>query len=180
MQKATFGAAALALLLALPAAAQSPMVKDLPVAEPDPDPEIIKVYDDDTLKPAEIRQCLRDDMAIADMEAKVADYEQTLKTFRGQIHNLGDNLDRRRKQIDGTDPDAVAEYNRRVERHASMIERYYDKFLPNLEGRQQKLNAAIDAYNADCATKSYFEEDWVEAVKELGIEDPRKVADGGK
>ena len=74
----------------------------------------------------------------------------------------------------------MAEYNRRVERHASMIERYYDKFLPNLEGRQEKLNAAIDAYNENCATKSYFEEDWLEAVDELGIEDPRKVADGGK
>lgn len=171
-------AGAMALLLALPAMAQSPQTEEGPAAEPDP--EIIKVYDENTLKPEDIRACLNSDMAIADMEAKVTDYEATLTVFRQQIADLGADLDRRRKQIDGTDPEAVAEYNRRVDRHAEMIDRYNQKFVPNLTARRNRLNDAIDAYNRDCADKAYFEEDWLEAVAELGIEDPRATAGGGR
>ncbi|ANK80453.1 MAG: hypothetical protein TEF_06320 [Rhizobiales bacterium NRL2] len=173
-------AGAMALLLALPAAAQSQKAEDGPAADANPAPEIIKVYDENTLKPEDIRACLKSDLAIADMETRVADYEDTLTSFRQQIADLGEDLDRRRKQIDGTDPEAVAEYNRRVDRHADMIDRYNEKFVPNLTDRRKRLNEAIDTYNRDCAEKAYFEEDWLEAVAELGIEDPRATAGGGK
>lgn len=176
----TFPAGVLACLLALAVPALAQNAKDGGKAAAEPAPDVIKVYDDNTLKPEDIRACLKSDAAISDMEAKLDDYKKTVADFRAKIDELAAELDRRRKQIDGTDPDAVADYNRRVDRHAEMVERYNGSFLPNLKGRRKKLNAAIETYNSDCAEKSYFEEDWLAAVKELGIEDPRPKAGGGK
>lgn len=142
--------------------------------------DVIKVYDENTLTPDAIRKCLRTDQGIVRMEEKLAEYEATLAGFLKQISDLADDLDKRRKQIDGTDPKAVDIYNKRVDRHRNMIERYNTKFLPTLADRKTKLNTAISTYNSDCADKAYFEEDWLAAIAELGVEDPRPQAGGGK
>ncbi len=150
-------------------------------AEPEaPKVDVVKVYEEGTLTPDDIRKCLQTDLDIKDMEVKLAAYEQTLTDYRKQIADLADDLDRRRKQIDGTDPKAVDIYNKRVDRHRNMIDRYNTKFLPTLTERKTRLNSGIDTYNNDCADKSYFEEDWLAAVEEMGIEDPRPQAGGGK
>ncbi|WP_416897549.1 MAG: hypothetical protein ACMVY4_19110 [Minwuia sp.] len=145
-----------------------------------PEAEVIKIYDENTLTPDDIRACLKTDQDIVAMEAQLADYEKTLAGFQQEIRDLAADLDRRRKQIDGTDAKAVDAYNKRVDRHGAMIDRYNTRFLPTLAERRSKLNAAIDTYNTDCADKAYFEEDWLAAVEEMGIEDPRAQAGGGK
>jgi len=144
------------------------------------DAEVIKIYDENTLKPADIRTCLKLDQDIVRQEKQLAEYEQTLFAFKTDIEELAADIDERRKKIDGTDAKAVDAYNRRVDRHRAMIDRYNQKFLPTLSDRRARLNGAIDTYNSDCAEKAYFEEDWVAAVEELGIKDPRAEAGGGK
>jgi septal ring factor EnvC (AmiA/AmiB activator) len=146
----------------------------------DPDAEVIKIYDENTLKPEDITACLQTDQDIVRQEQQLVDYEQTLSDFKADIEKLAADMDRRRKQIDGSDAKAVDVYNKRVDRHRAMIDRYNQKFLPTLAERRGKLNDSIDAYNSGCADKSYFEEDWLASVAELGIDDPRPEAGGGK
>lgn len=169
---------AIAGLMLLPGMALSQTAATETAAEPEA--EVIKIYDENTLKPEDITRCLRTDQAIVRQEKQLADYEKTLLDFKTEIEDLAADLDERRKQIDGSDPKAVDAYNKRVDRHRAMIERYNDKFLPTLADRRTKLNASIDQYNTGCADKSYFEEDWLAAVEALGIEDPRPAAGGGK
>ncbi|WP_417515423.1 hypothetical protein [Minwuia sp.] len=160
--------------------AQTATVNKSPVASEAPEPEVIKIYDENTLTPDNIRTCLTTDRDIADMEKKLAEYEITLENFKKEISALTDDMDKRRKQIDGTDPKAVDAYNARVDRHRAMIDRYNQKFLPTLAERRARMNKSIDFYNQNCADKAYFEDDWVAIVEELGIEDPRPQAGGGK
>lgn len=149
-------------------------------ATAEPEADVIKIYDEDTLKPEDIRKCLKTDQDIVRQEQQLAEYEQTLVDFKTDIEKLASDLDKRRKQIDGSDPKAVDTYNKRVDRHRAMIDRYNQKFLPTLSERRTALNGSIDAYNSNCADKAYFEEDWLAAVEELGIKDPRPSAGGGK
>jgi Skp family chaperone for outer membrane proteins len=144
------------------------------------DAEVIKVYDAGTLKPADIRACLRQDQRLGDLEKRLADYQASMATHRERITALEKELDRRRKQIDGTDPEAVKVYNARVERHRTMIDTYNDEMLPTLERRREQLNQLVRDYNRDCADKSYFEDDWQAALTELGVSDPRPSGSGGK
>lgn len=150
------------------------------VAPEEPDAEVIKIYDENTLKPEDITACLKTDQDIVRQEQKLGDYELTLADFKADIEKLAADMDKRRKQIDGSDAKAVDAYNKRVDRHRSMIDRYNQKFLPTLAERRARLNTSIDQYNSNCADKSYFEEDWLAAVQQLGIDDPRPEAGGGK
>lgn len=172
------GLAAIAVIAVLPGIALSQSSTSEGTQEPEA--EVIKVYDENTLKPSDITKCLKTDQSIIRQESQLADYEKTLLDFKTEIEELAADLDKRRKQIDGSDPKAVDAYNRRVDRHRAMIERYNEKFLPTLAERRSKLNTSIDQYNNGCADKSYFEEDWLAAVEEMGIEDPRPQAGGGK
>lgn len=167
-----------AALLCFQAQAQTPAAET--PAESEPDTEVIKIYDENTLKPADIRACLKSDQDIDRQEEQLAEYEATVAKFKNQIEDLADELDERRKEIDGTDAKAVDAYNKKVDRHRTMIDRYNEKFLPTLAQRRARLNEAIDFYNANCAGKAYFEDDWLAAVSEMGIEDPRPQAGGGK
>lgn len=162
-----------AMALAGPAAAQKS-------ADPAQDAEVIKVYDAGTLKPADIRACLRQDQRLGDLEKRLTDYQASMTAHRSRITALEKELDRRRKQIDGTDPAAVKEYNARVERHRTMIDTYNEEMLPTLDRRRDQLNQLVKDYNAACADKSYFEEDWQAALAELGMKDPRPSKSGGK
>ena len=171
------------ILLVLGALIAMPLGLQAQTAEGDqqePDAEVIKIYDENTLKPEDIRACLKTDQDIVRQEQQLADYEETVLEFKTEIEELAADLDKRRKQIDGSDSKAVDAYNRRVDRHRAMIDRYNNKFIPTLTSRREKLNAAIDQYNTGCADKSYFEEDWLAAVDEMGIQDPRPQAGGGK
>lgn len=172
----TMVAASAFLLLPAVALAQSTSAEQ----SSEPDAEVIKIYDEDTLKPEDITACLKTDQDIVRQEQQLADYEQTLVDFKADIEKLAADLDKRRKQIDGSDAKAVDVYNKRVDRHRAMIDRYNQKFLPTLSERRINLNTAIDQYNTNCADKAYFEEDWLAAVEALGIEDPRPAAGGGK
>ena len=162
-----------AMALVGPAAAQK-------AAAPVQDAEVIKVYDKGTLKPVDIRACLRQDQRLRDLEKRLSDYQASLASHRSRITALEKELDRRRKQIDGTDPAAVKEYNARVERHRTMIDTYNEEMLPTLDRRRDQLNQLVKDYNAACADKSYFEEDWQAALAELGMKDPRPSKSGGK
>ncbi len=142
--------------------------------------EVIKVYEAGTLTPADIRACLRQDQRLADLEKRLGTYQTSMTTYRSRISALEADLDKRRKQIDGTDPAAVKEYNTRVERHRKMIDTYNDEMLPTLDRRRDQLNQLVKDYNAGCADKSYFEQDWQAALAELGMKDPRPSKSGGK
>jgi len=144
------------------------------------DADVIKVYEAGTLQPADIRACLRQDQRLADLEKRLGDYQASMASHRTRITALEKDLDRRRKQIDGTDPSVVKEYNARVERHRAMIDTYNDEMLPTLDRRRDQLNKLVQDYNAGCADKSYFEEDWQAALTELGVRDPRPSKSGGK
>lgn len=149
-------------------------------SDPGQEPEVKKVYGKDTLTPAQIRDCLRLSRELDDREQKVADYEKTLTDYREKIAGLADDLQRRRQTVDGEDPKAVNEYNADIDRHRKMIETYNEQFLPTLEQRQSELNQQVGTYNADCADKAYFEDDWQAALKELDMEDPREEKGGGR
>ena len=169
-----------AAFMAFQAQAQTPVVNQPAQSGTQAETEVIKIYDENTLKPADIRTCLKLDQDIVRQEKQLAEYEQTLFAFKTDIEELAADIDERRKQIDGTDAKAVDAYNRRVDRHRAMIDRYNQKFLPTLTERRANLNQAIDSYNTNCAGKAYFEDDWLAAVAEMGIEDPRPQAGGGK
>ncbi len=159
------------VLLASPATAQQKASENA---------EVIKVYEAGTLTPADIRACLRQDQRLADLEKRLASYQASMTSYRNRISALEADLDKRRKQIDGTDPEAVKEYNARVERHRTMIDTYNDEMLPTLDQRRDQLNKLVSDYNGRCADKSYFEDDWQAALTELGIPDPRPTKSGGK
>ncbi|MDF1721379.1 MAG: hypothetical protein P1U65_11955 [Minwuia sp.] len=163
--------AAATVLLAGPAMAQQTATGNA---------EVIKVYEQGTLTPADIRACMRQDQRLVDQEKRLVAYQQSMTTYRERIRALEADLDKRRKQIDGTDPAAVTEYNTRVERHRTMIDTFNDEMLPTLDQRRDQLNKLVSDYNARCADKSYFEEDWQAALAELGIADPRPTKSGGK
>lgn len=144
------------------------------------DAEVIKVYEDGTLTPADIRACLRQDQRLADLEKRLVTYQASMTSYRERISALEADLDNRRKQIDGTDPAAVKEYNTRVERHRKMIDTFNEEMLPTLDQRRDQLNKLVTDYNGRCADKSYFEDDWQAALTELGVPDPRPSKSGGK
>lgn len=169
-----------AAFMAFQAQAQTPVVNQPAQSGTQGETEVIKIYDENTLKPADIRACLKSDQDIVRQEEQLAEYEATVAKFTKQIEDLVADMDKRRKEIDGTDPKAVDAYNKKVDRHRTMIDRYNQKFLPTLTERRANLNAAIDFYNTNCAGKAYFEDDWLAAVAEMGIEDPRPQAGGGK
>ena len=138
--------------------------------------ESVKKYDAQTMRPEDIRKCLKDGQKLDQQEQAGADYRATVTEFLGKINKLTESLKLQRVEIDNTDADAVKDYNSRVENQQQMIARYKERMLPQLNQREAQLSKSIERYNKRCSGKKYFEDDWVAAVKELGIEDPRDAA----
>lgn len=138
--------------------------------------EVIKTYDAQTMRPEDIRKCLERGEKLNQQEKAKDDYSLTVQQYLGKITKLGEGLKRQRLEIDNTDPDAVKKYNDRIQEHASMIDRYNTRMVPQLVSRQEQLAKDVARYNKQCSGKKYFEDDWVAAVKELGIADPRSAA----
>lgn len=138
--------------------------------------EVIKTYDAQTMRPEDIRKCLERSQKLNQQEQAKDDYRSTVQQYLEKITKLGEGLKRQRLEIDNTDPDAVKKYNDRIQEHASMIDRYNTRMAPQLVSRQEQLAKDVARYNKQCSGKKYFEDDWVAAVKELGIADPRSAA----
>ena len=138
--------------------------------------EVVKTYDAQTMRPEDIRKCLERSQKLNQQEQAKDDYRATVQQYLGKITKLGENLKRQRLEIDNTNPDAVKKYNDRIQEHANMIDRYNTRMVPQLVSRQDQLAKDVARYNKQCSGKKYFEDDWVAAVKELGIADPRNTA----
>jgi len=117
---------------------------------------------------------------MGDLEKRLTAYQACMTDHRSSITALETGLGRRRRQIYVPYPSAVMEFNARVEGLRTMLDTYNDEMLPALDRRRDQLNQLVKDYNADCADKSYFEEDWQAALAELGMKDPRPSKSGGK
>ncbi len=60
--------------------------------------------------------------------------------------------------VDVYSQSSVDEFNKKVERHGDLVDRYNGR-LPLVNQKITARNEAVDTYNSACAEKAYFEDD---------------------
>ena len=94
--------------------------------------------------------------------------EVVLQQRADQIDQMGRSLDSRQSRVDVSSKASVDAYNREVDRHRKAVAEYNDG-TPPFNARVAAFNNRLQGFNANCAGKSYYEDDMQMARTALGI-----------
>jgi hypothetical protein len=120
------------------------------------------------LKPEDLRSCLQQEAALNELGELVDAEEVVLQKRAEQIDQMGRSLDSRKARVDVYSKASVDAYNREVDRHRKVVAEYNDG-TPPFNARVADFNNRLQGFNANCAGKSYYEDDMQMARTALGI-----------
>lgn len=120
------------------------------------------------LKPDDLRACLQQEAAINELGELIDADEVALQKRAEQIDQMGRSLDNRQARVDVYSKASVDAYNREVDRHRKAVAEY-NLATPVFNARAADFNNRVQGFNANCAGKSYYEDDMQTARAALGM-----------
>jgi len=144
---------ALLLLTSMPAHASPQRFKPMPENPAD------KVYDEQTLQPAKIADCLRREQSLLKRVRDMKKEEQQLTQQASRVQQMGEKLKALETRLNPDDAVAMDDFRFRVDvyRHA---EQQYNEHATAFNQRLSALKTDQHHYNSKCADKQYYEDDY--------------------
>jgi len=117
-----------------------------------------KKYDENTLTPEQLAQCLILEKEMEKSGAEVEKEYALLRSEENDVTRFREAILSRKGSIDMSDSDAVSSFNKDVQEYNVRRDRYnaHAEEYRELADRQQ---AMTNKYNMQCASRKYYEED---------------------
>lgn len=138
-----------------------------------------KSYDENTLKPEQLKQCVllgnqldESEKIIAEQNIKVDAQVNLLSSMESEVNNL-DNYLKSNRKTKFTSQAEVDAFNKVVKKFNDIVSRYnleLDRYKGFEAPYNQKINthnAIVDRFQSECAGKSYYMDDWSGNILDL-------------
>lgn len=106
----------------------------------------------------ELRFCVNHDGRLENLEQAISELEGAAASGRLQLEASERALADAKAGVDVYSEQSVDGFNRLVDRHAELVDRYNAR-LPLVNEKIAERNEAVHTYNTVCAEKAYYEDD---------------------
>ncbi|MDH4183284.1 MAG: hypothetical protein OEV92_03610 [Nitrospinota bacterium] len=125
-----------------------------------------KIYNEKTLRPEELKNCLVMEKKIKLQADELAKARGKLDEEKAKIEMENKRIQEKKKKLDRKNAadvrdfnKAVADLNKRIDKHGAAAKKYNE----SAQGQREMAKR----YNTECSSKSYYDSDMKEAQKSL-------------
>ena len=111
----------------------------------------------------ELRVCVKREADMHQAKAELMKRSALIEAEAARIEKLGAKLDEYRPKLDHESDVEIDAFNALIEQHKAWVEAHNAQ-LPDERARESAANTLIEAFNADCAKRKYYDRD-MDAIK---------------
>jgi len=127
-----------------------------------------KSYGPEVLTQSQLKECLVAQDAIDAVEDDLAGRDGELEKARLDLEARGREIDDARATVDRYSKADVDNFNAMIDSHET-ARVSFNAGIDARNGLAEDLNQKVDAFNARCGSKSYYEDDMAAARRALGL-----------
>lgn len=120
-----------------------------------------------TLTVPQIRACICQEQRIASLRAVTAQKDADYRSRNDQVKDLTTQINQMSATMSPTDTLAQDQLSELIDLRARVQRQIIETALPALQGATNALNAQVQNYNLNCANRTIYDTDDVEAHKNL-------------
>jgi len=115
----------------------------------------------------EIRSCICQEQRIASLRSVTADKDAAYRSRNDQVKDLTTQINQMTATMNPTDTLAQDQLSELIDLRARVQQQIRQNALPALQQATNALNAQVQSYNGNCANRTIYDTDDVEAHKNL-------------